>query len=319
MKNLNILDISFYQIQIFLILAEELNFSTTASLLNMAQPTLSKKISVLEDAIGIKLFNRDKRPLELTESGSFFYNEWKGMTKKFERSIELARGHGYNTGSRLVVCMLDTGKRLMAMEAAVKTLENTHQGLNLLEVYSTSDDWKRKLISREIDLMITLALEEPFIDNKEFKSVEIMTCPKLLCMLKSNPLSKKESISYEDLRDQNFIVNSIQTFPAHYDFIRRVCKLHGFEPSVSRYVESVHSLVWYLRKDNEVVICDRFLRDIENPNIKQFELPNTQSGLLAVWRRGDNNSLIDEYIDTIKQAFRDAPSLIDQICLCQDC
>ena len=319
MKNLNILDISFYQIQLFLLLAEQLNFSHTASLLNIAQPTLSKRISVLENDLDIRLFDRDKRPLELTEAGKVLYNEWKGLIKKFERSVERAREYDCGINQRLTVCMVDIGRRLPAMASAGKILEKTHMSLSVSEAYSAPEDWKRKLLSGEIDLMIALLFEEPFIDKKEFEVLEIMNCPKLLCMLPSNPLSQKSSISFEDLKDQHFIVNSTHTFPAHYDFIRRTCLQHGFEPRISRYAESAHSLLWYLKKDNEVVVCDQFLPGTESSAVKKFELPNTQSGLLAVWRKTDTNPLIAEYVGVIKRILEEKPSLAGQFCSCQDC
>lgn len=56
----------------FITVAEELSFSKAAVKLHTAQPSLSQQIKDLEDDIGVQLFYRTKRKVELTEEGLVF-------------------------------------------------------------------------------------------------------------------------------------------------------------------------------------------------------------------------------------------------------
>jgi DNA-binding transcriptional LysR family regulator len=53
----------------FLAVAEDLNVTRAAELLHVAQPALSQQIQLLERIVGVPLFLRDRRRLQLTEVG----------------------------------------------------------------------------------------------------------------------------------------------------------------------------------------------------------------------------------------------------------
>ncbi|TNM63854.1 LysR family transcriptional regulator [Aliirhizobium smilacinae] len=60
---------SFRQVRAFLSLVQHLKFTRAAQELNVSQPTLTVQINQLEEQLGIKLFDRNKRRVELTPAG----------------------------------------------------------------------------------------------------------------------------------------------------------------------------------------------------------------------------------------------------------
>lgn len=59
------------------LLSEELNCSRPAERLAISQPALSKQIAKLENPVGLTIFKRDKRRVELSEAGHVFLRGWK--------------------------------------------------------------------------------------------------------------------------------------------------------------------------------------------------------------------------------------------------
>ncbi|MNL65286.1 Hca operon transcriptional activator [compost metagenome] len=67
------------QLKCFVSLAETLNFSKTAEKLNLTQPAVSHNIKSLENELGILLFVRNKRTVNLTLAGNSFYEDMEGL------------------------------------------------------------------------------------------------------------------------------------------------------------------------------------------------------------------------------------------------
>lgn len=85
----------------FCTIAVEENISRAAEVLHITQPTLSRQLKELEEELGLKLFNREKRRMVLTEAGLFLLDRAKEiieLTDKTEREFldqkkQLFSGH----------------------------------------------------------------------------------------------------------------------------------------------------------------------------------------------------------------------------------
>ena len=73
-------------LQYFVVLAEELNFSRAAERLHIAQPALSQQIRSLEKRLGAELVDRGRRPLRLTEAGSYLCTEARQILASYEKA-----------------------------------------------------------------------------------------------------------------------------------------------------------------------------------------------------------------------------------------
>jgi DNA-binding transcriptional LysR family regulator len=79
------------QLNYLVALEKHLNFTRAAEEVHIAQTSLSQQISVLENQLGVKLFNRNNRSVSLTPAGMVFIDDAKLIIAKIEEAVNKAR------------------------------------------------------------------------------------------------------------------------------------------------------------------------------------------------------------------------------------
>src|SRR6185295_12584635 len=83
--------------------AEELNFGRAALRLRMSQPPLSQQIRQLEEELGVRLFDRTKREVKLTEAGKRLVAEAQQILNQVNHFVSLASHAGEGAIGHLIV------------------------------------------------------------------------------------------------------------------------------------------------------------------------------------------------------------------------
>jgi len=230
------------QLKYFIGVAEELHFGKAAEKLFVSQPALSQQIHLLEDEIGVELFNRHKRTqfrkVELTEAGIVFLGEAKLIIQNCEKALENARKVG------LQQKILKLGVYRMMLRSRI---------VDVIKVFTENfPDIEIKIVELPTFLAVQDALCEESIDLGitllPLKSSSLVATPfktgYLKVMLSENhPLSGMENLQLEQLKNEKWIeINkSIHTI---FEDIEQMCKKAGLnrEPFIVQEVSSIELL-----------------------------------------------------------------------------
>ncbi len=85
------MDVSLRQVRSFLAVARVKSFTRAASILNVTQPALTMQIRRLEEALGVTLFDRDTRSVELTRVARDLIPAFERTLQDFDAALESAR------------------------------------------------------------------------------------------------------------------------------------------------------------------------------------------------------------------------------------
>ncbi|MGI5989133.1 MAG: LysR family transcriptional regulator [Lachnospiraceae bacterium] len=98
-------DISIQQIQIFLKAVEPGNFSRVGECLNYSTSTISKKITMLEESLGIQLFTRNPHDVVPTPEARMLAAEWRHVIASINNSIASPSHRAGSSDASCIQCM----------------------------------------------------------------------------------------------------------------------------------------------------------------------------------------------------------------------
>ncbi|GAA4612002.1 LysR substrate-binding domain-containing protein [Actinoallomurus liliacearum] len=156
---------SFEQLRGFVAVAEELHFGRAAERLNMTQPPLSRQVQKLERAIGVQLFERDNRRVELTTAGAAFLSEARRLLALADHAPDLARR--ISAGSAGTVRIgFTAGSTFAALSAVLRRIDETLPDIDVDLYEMVTREQIEALLGHELDI----GLARPPFDREVFDS-----------------------------------------------------------------------------------------------------------------------------------------------------
>ncbi len=281
----------------FVTVAEELNITRAAGLLNISQPPLSQQLKNLEEELDTVLFIRGKRRLELTEAGKMLYQRAKDILSLSEKTEAEIRSLKAGMTGTVSIGLVEGMAPDIAAEWFSGFLKE-HPQVRFRILDGNSDDLIEKMRGGLIGLAVITA---PY-DQQLLNSFQVGQERMAALMRRDHPLAERESLSAEDLLPEPLIVPSRK---AHVDTIRRWFRGTGENPGIICEMDNYLDAAALAGRGVGISIFPQTAY-VMNDSLIQKEIlaPNTAVDYLFVWRKGHQLSLLEEtFIDYVKAQY----------------
>jgi DNA-binding transcriptional LysR family regulator len=138
------------QARAFLVTAEEGSLSAAARALGLTQPTLSRQVAGIEEALGVTLFERTSRALILTQTGTELLEHFRSMGSAANRISLTAAGQSQTVTGKVVIAATNA----MATYFLPPILESLRTKAPELQVEIVVSNELSDLRRREADIAI---------------------------------------------------------------------------------------------------------------------------------------------------------------------
>jgi DNA-binding transcriptional LysR family regulator len=290
------------QLRYFITVAEYLNFTKAANQLYVAQSAISHQIADLEQQLGVKLFIRNKRSVQLTPAGSVFLKEAIEIVEKTSGAIEKAKQTDAGVIGSLSIGFLSVHVRRF-LPNVIKQFRETHPNVELFLNHLPSKMLKEALEEGEIDIALTLPAGLDRIEEIEIQSVTRE--PYCIVMHKNHPLSGHKKIKLSELAKEPFIIHNRHASPVgSYDFIVHLCEQSGFTPRIvsqPRFVDTVPILV---ESEIGISILPKSFEVVSSPSLRFVEIDGTVDSdceLVLAWKKNNLNPSIQLFLDVLEK------------------
>lgn len=239
----------------FVAVAEDLHFGRAAARLHLAQPALSQAVKRLEQELGVELFDRSSRRVELNAVGAAFLPEARATLEHAEQALAVAR-RAERADLGAVSVGFHASLAASFIPRAVKSFQRDHPDVTLSLVELTLDELTEALRVAEVDIGFFFYPTVGGVEGIEDFSVEVIADAAVYVALpRAHRLARRSSVVLSELAHDDWIAISHETSRAlHEDFIAR-CRRHGFEPTIVHEASSSQSYLGLVGEGLGAAIC----------------------------------------------------------------
>ncbi|MDP9039231.1 MAG: LysR family transcriptional regulator [Acidobacteriota bacterium] len=225
------MDFRIRQLQCFLTLSDLLNYGKTARALYISQPTISFQIKSLEEAFGVKLFERDRQQVRLTDAG-FAFREY---ARSIVDTVDAARDclGGLHTRLHLRVSC-GPAAQFILLPAVLRALAEDHPGFELEVSELATERQMAPLSEGKADAL--LMVEHLVLPGVRFDP--ICREPLVAVVSRQSPLAYGGAVSVHDLRTHGVIASREKDCRFHQTLLHSLLAPFGVSP---RIVEAPHA------------------------------------------------------------------------------
>src|SRR3984885_5554792 len=227
------------QIRSFLSVAETLHFGRTAELIHLSQPALSLQIRALEEEIGVRLFERNRRKTTLTAAGFAFRSNAAAALSQLEQAIRGARLAANGKLGRLRIGFISTAGREIVPDIIREFRELNPQVEFSLRNIVTAEQ-VRMLETGALDIGF---LRVPIGGHSALDVVSVHREPFVLVVPSSHKLAKRKRVRLRELADQDFVGYERASAPAFHDLIFGMLRDAGIALNVSQTAAEIPTLI----------------------------------------------------------------------------
>jgi DNA-binding transcriptional LysR family regulator len=278
------------QLHYFVAVAEELHFGRAAQRVSISQPPLSQQILALEAELGVQLFVRTKRSVELSSVGRQWLPEVRRLLADAAGLADKARQLGRGEVGELNLAFISSAGygELPALFRCFRKI-HPHIRTNLRE--ATSNVQIDALLRKEIDVGIVFATQsvdfpEPLIYRTLRREHLIAVIPEEWLKSKRCRL-KHGKIDFATVSQEPLIIFPRQSAPSFYDCIVDYYATQGNLPIFGQEAIQMQTIISLVSAGIGIALVPESLRNLQRTGVAYCELspspPIIESGLL--WRK----------------------------------
>ena len=188
------------QLKCLVAVAEERNISRAAVRLNLSQPTLTRHIQALEEELEVLLFKRTTWGVQLTEAGEALLIHARSIQNHIQLVIEYAQSQANGQTERL-----DIGAFGAVLLTYVPGILEAYTGKYPAVEAVIHNLPKERMVESLRQGRLLVFFDRLVPDLPDLRKEKVMREPVLVALNQNNPLAAKETINFEELRDQPII------------------------------------------------------------------------------------------------------------------
>ncbi len=288
------------QLRYFLAVARTMNFTRAAEEMHIAQPPLSRQISHLEDELGVRLIDRDARPMQLTSSGEFFRERAEEIVSRVERLKKETVSHG-RSGRQVLRIGFETSALYGHLPTVVKYLRSRNPHLDI--------DLRPMSAREQIEAIRTGTAEvgvgRELISDDAVQQRVARQEPYLVALPIGHPLAgdDRPALRFADLECENIIIYGDVGTIRRSDEISRLMEHARFVPMRKTEIGDMLAALGLVAAEAGVAIVPASARRMRGDDVcyKQLDEDGAVTSIIVSMAKGWKSPIAGQICDALRR------------------
>ncbi|SFW28950.1 LysR substrate-binding domain-containing protein [Luteibacter sp. UNCMF366Tsu5.1] len=292
------------QLRYFVEVAETLSFTQAAQRLHISQPPLSQQIQSLEADLGVRLLDRNRRRVALTEPGRLFLVEAKAILARAEsaRTVVAEAAAGFTGQLRLAYAVSVSFHP--ALPETLLRFSHAAPGVSLHLGEMLTGAQYDAILSGQIDVGLLRAHPSGVANARQLNVEVIDREPLVIALPPHHRLAKRDAIRMQDLAEDSFVAPPRIHATTLTDRLALLSNKAGFRPIIRQEAQQIPSLLPLVAAGLGVALVPASLRAVHMSGVTFVPVDDPEAHLLlAVASRVDNSSpVLESFLRTVREA-----------------
>ena len=290
-----------WQLRYFLAVAEQLHFGRAAAALHISQPPLSRAIRALEQRLGVVLFARSRRRVELTPEGTRLLGEARRLLGQLERTVQEVRGMARGEEGRLrigFVSLADYG----VLPGLLKAFKSARPGIALALREMLSPEQAAALAAGELDFGLLLP---PVSDAEPLEHLVVQRERFVVALPSSHRLAAgKGKLAVSALAGEPFVMVPRDIAPGLYDIVTGLAASAGISFNVAQEAIQMQTVVSLVSSGLGVAIVPGCIANLGRRGVVYREINDRHPrlDLWLAWPRGGVGTAARDFLALARRA-----------------
>lgn len=299
------------QLKYVLSVAEYQNFTVAAQHSFVTQPTLSMQIQKLEDELSVQIFNRSKKPIELTEVGQKIVDQAKVIVDESNRILDIVHQQKGFIGGEFKLGIIPTIMPTL-LPMFLQNFTKKYPKVKLIIEELTTEEIVRKLSDGHIDVAIAATP----LENEAIKERPLYYEPFVGLVPQNHRLYKNKTITADELEIEDILL--LEDGHCFKDSILNLCRNHKIDNRKGFQLQSgsFDTLIKLSKEGLGMTLLPYLhtldLNEVEKTHLREFTNPPPAREVSLIYHKSQlKMQLIEALHKTIDGVIRGAISFSD--------
>lgn len=284
----------------FITVAEEENIGRAATRLFISQPPLSRQIKQLEQELGIQLFDRTPRGVEITQAGALFLKEARNILALVEQATEHAQQADQGKLGRMDIAIFGSAI-LDTIPKLIQSFRLSHPNVKIVLHTMNKGEQLEALRQRRI----TLGFNRLLAPLPDIHSELVNTERLMVAINEHDPFAQQKSIRFAELENVPLVLFPSGARPNFIDKVIALCHEFGFTPNITQEVGDAVTGIALVASGFGVCLVPESTMNLKIPGViyRPFaDLPDSaRVDLSCIFRADDQSPLLNAFLQTVRE------------------